>query len=150
MHTADDEKRRDNSFPKAQKLCGDKVVGHLFDAGASFSKYPFRIVYLASETKSPGEEAVRMLVSVGKKRFKRAVKRNRVKRLTREAWRHTKSIVEDAVAAQAAYGSLHVAFVFCGDRLPTAEEVGRAVGKAAERLASTISGTYAPQARRVD
>lgn len=150
MHTADDEKRGDNSFPKAQKLCGDKVVGHLFDVGASFSKYPFRIVFLARETKSPGEQAVRMLVSVGKKRFKRAVKRNRVKRLTREAWRHSKSIVEDAVAAQAAYGGLHVAFVFCGDRLPTADEVNKAVGKAAERLASVISGTYAPKARRVD
>lgn len=150
MHTADDEKRRDNSFPKAQKLCGDKIVGHLFDAGASFSKYPFRIVFLALETKSPGEPPVRMLVSVGKKRFKRAVKRNRVKRLTREAWRHAKSTVEDAVASQSAYEGLHVAFVFCGDRLPTAGEVDKAVGRAAERLASVVSGTYASQSRRVD
>lgn len=150
MNTADDGKRRDNSFPKAQKLCGDRAVGHLFDAGSSFAKYPFRIVYLTRETKGAGESPVRMLVSVGKKRFKRAVKRNRVKRLTREAWRHSKGAVEDALASQAAYGSLHVAFVFCGDRLPSAEEVGKAVGKAAERLASMISGTYEPQNRRVD
>ena len=131
MPTSDE--RVDLHFPKAQKLCGEKAIGLLFEKGEAFSKYPFRVVYLPLPELREGEAAVRMLVSVGKKRFKRAVKRNRVKRQTREAWRKAKHAVSDK------FRGLHVAFIFCGDGLPKTADVERSVAKVAARLASAIT-----------
>lgn len=51
--------------------------------------YPIRAVYMPAQT--PG---FRILVSVSKRHFKRAVLRNRVKRQIREAYRLNKSILE--------------------------------------------------------
>ena len=137
MPTSDE--RVDLHFPKAQKLCGEKAIGLLFAKGEAFSKYPFRVVYLPLPELREGEAAVRMLVSVGKKRFKRAVKRNRVKRQTREAWRKAKHAVEQAVGASDKFRGLHVAFIFCGDGLPKTADVERSVAKVAARLASAIT-----------
>ncbi len=129
----------DLHFPKAQKLCGDKAIERLFEKGEAFSRYPFRVVYLPLTELREGEAAVRMLISVGKKRFKRAVKRNRVKRQAREAWRKVKHIVEQAVAASDTVRGLHVAFIFCGDGLPTTPDVEKAMAKAAARLATIVT-----------
>jgi ribonuclease P protein component len=74
-----------NSFPKSEHLCGEKRIMRLFTDGDAFIVYPFRIVYLVEENNSLNSPSV--LISVPKKRFKRAVKRNRLKRLMREAYR---------------------------------------------------------------
>ncbi len=88
-----------------------------------------------------GEAPLRLMISVGKKRFKRAVKRNRVKRQTREAWRKSKHVVEDAIAANTAIQGLHVALIFCGDGLPLSADVDRAIDKATNKLALIINET---------
>lgn len=74
-----------NSFPKSEHLCGEKRIMRLFTDGDAFIVYPFRIVYLVEENNDRHTPSV--LISVPKKRFKRAVKRNRLKRLMREAYR---------------------------------------------------------------
>ena len=68
---------------KEERLVGRKLVETLFKGGGSrsMSYYPLRIVYcLVAREEAP----VRILVSVPKRCFKRAVKRNRVKRQVRE------------------------------------------------------------------
>ncbi len=141
MQTAD--QKPDLSFPKSRKLCGDKAIGILFAKGQAFTKHPFRVVYLPlrADELRPGEAPLRMMISVGKKRFKRAVKRNRVKRQTREAWRKSKHVVEDAIAAHPAIQGLHVALIFCGDGLPLSADVDRAIDKATSKLALIINET---------
>ena len=56
----------------------------MFEGGVSksFSIFPIRVVYMPVEQ---GEAPASILISVSKRRFKRAVKRNRVKRQIREA-----------------------------------------------------------------
>lgn len=92
------------------------------------------MVYQLRE-RGEGDEPVQMLVSVPKKRFKHAVDRNRVKRQVREAYRHSKQALYDALSEDKA---LTVAFVWLMDRhLPTAEvtaKVTALVDKLAERL----------------
>ena len=58
----------------------------MFEGGVSksFSIFPIRVVYMPVEQ---GEAPASILISVSKRRFKRAVKRNRVKRQIREAYR---------------------------------------------------------------
>ena len=77
-------------LPKEQRLYKKKAIQLLFDKGKGFNFYPFRVVvYAHSSEEEP--TIPRFLVSVSKKRFHHAVKRNRVKRLVREAWRRNKS-----------------------------------------------------------
>ncbi len=69
----------------------------LFREGRSFYLSPFRILIL--EEKSTGERpVVRMAVSVPRKIFKRAVKRNLLKRRIREAYRLNRSVLTEFLA----------------------------------------------------
>lgn len=126
------------SFPKSQKLCGETTIDRLFREGTGFSRFPLRVVYILNDEPRKGEAPLRMMVSVGKKRFKRANKRNRVKRLVREAWRHRKNVVEAAMEAAGVKG-MHVAFIFLSNELPTFESVDTAVAKAVDKLVGAIT-----------
>lgn len=65
-------------------------MNKLFHSGSSFVVYPFRVVYMevATDTK---HVPVSVVISVSKRRFKTAPKRNRIKRLIREVYRQQKS-----------------------------------------------------------
>ena len=80
-----------NSFAKPEHLCGEIRITHLFTKGDAFIVYPLRVVYLLEPKKD--KETASIMVSVPKKRFKRAVKRNRLKRLMREAYRLNKHLL---------------------------------------------------------
>lgn len=123
------------AFPKSQKLCGETTIDRLFREGTGFSRFPIRVVYIINNERRAGEHPLRMMVSVGKKRFKRANKRNRVKRLVREAWRHHKDKLQTALETAGVQG-MHVAIVFLANELPTYDAVDSAVAKVIDKLAS--------------
>ena len=75
----------DYSFPKSDRLCSHTLINQLFAEGKSFVCYPFRVVYKNSNL--PDQIHSQVLFSVSKKRFKRAVMRNLLKRRCREAYR---------------------------------------------------------------
>lgn len=81
-----------NTLCKAERLHSKIVIEKMFAGGfsRSFSVFPLRAVYMSVEQQ---EVPVSILISVPKKRFKRAVKRNRVKRQIREAYRKNKGPV---------------------------------------------------------
>ncbi len=67
-----------NTLRKSERLDKKKVIEKMFAGGSrSFSVFPLRVVYLPVEEL---EVSASILISVSKRRFKRAVKRNRVKR----------------------------------------------------------------------
>ena len=76
----------ENGLSRAERLRGDKSIGELFREGRSGFVFPFRYYYLCVPAEA-GVPAGSMLVSVPKKLFRRAVKRNLLKRRTREAFR---------------------------------------------------------------
>jgi ribonuclease P protein component len=67
------------TFLKKEHLCGEIRINKLFSNGKAFIVYPLRVVYSVEQNST--DVPVKVLVSVPKKRFKRAVKRNRLKRL---------------------------------------------------------------------
>ena len=77
-------------LPKYERICKENDIQALFDKGVGVSVYPFRVIFLFRRDESR-PVTVRILVSVSKKRFHHAFKRNRVKRLMREAWRKNKA-----------------------------------------------------------
>jgi len=78
------------TFNKKDKLKSLKVIEKLFLEGKSVSVFPLRLVYL--ETTHPDGTTIKSAVSVSKRNFKKAVTRNRIKRLLREAYRINKPI----------------------------------------------------------
>ena len=78
-------------FPKSEKLRLKKDLERLFAEGSSSFKYPITIRFLKYEGKGTNLCAV----SVPKKRFKKAVDRNRIKRQMREAYRLNKHLFQN-------------------------------------------------------
>nr|WP_321243319.1 ribonuclease P protein component [uncultured Psychroserpens sp.] len=76
------------SYPKKEKLKSQKLIEQLFSEGKSVSAYPLRMVYLKSEFDE--DTQFKTGVSVSKRNFKKAVDRNRIKRLLREGYRLNK------------------------------------------------------------
>ncbi|MDG5491054.1 ribonuclease P protein component [Psychroserpens sp. SPM9] len=77
------------TYPKKEKLKSQKLIEQLFSEGKSVSAYPLRMVYL--KTSFDDDTQFKTGVSVSKRNFKKAVDRNRIKRLLREAYRLHKS-----------------------------------------------------------
>lgn len=78
-----------NTLPKSERLCSKKLFDQLFSQSESLAKYPIRLVW--TETALPETDGpVQVAFTVPKRKFKRAVDRNRLKRLMREAYRTNK------------------------------------------------------------
>lgn len=80
----------DYKFRKSERLCSQKHIERLFTQGDSFHIYPFRVVWQVREQKTARYLAA-LMISVPKKRIRKAVGRNRIKRLIRESYRLQKS-----------------------------------------------------------
>ncbi|WP_109302068.1 ribonuclease P protein component [Aquimarina sp. AU474] len=79
------------TFNLNERLKSKKEIELLFSEGKTISKYPIRLVY--TKTKREEDIAIKTGVSVSKRYFKKAVDRNRIKRLMRESYRKNKYIV---------------------------------------------------------
>ncbi len=84
-----------------------------------------------------GEASVRILVSVPKKCFKRAVKRNRVKRQVREAYRKNKALIDGCMLQQAGQ-TLLLALIWLDERLYDSRDVEQKVQSLLVRISEKI------------
>ncbi len=78
-----------HKFHKQERLKSARRIASLFQEANSFAQYPLRIIWKPVSRK-PGEARIQFALSVAKKKFPRAVHRNRIRRLVREAWRLNK------------------------------------------------------------
>jgi ribonuclease P protein component len=78
----------DFSLKKSERLCSKKAFEFLFANGKTVFVHPIKILYIRQ--KSEGPATVQVAFGVSKRNFKRANKRNRIKRLLREIYRHHK------------------------------------------------------------
>ena len=111
-----DVKRGGFSYPKKEKLKNRKIIEQLFVQGKSISKFPVKLIYL--ETALPENVNIQAGVTVPKKNFKSAVKRNRIKRLLREAYRLNKQLVFNNSDSSFAF-----LFLYLGKEMPMFSEV---------------------------
>ena len=119
---------RKYTLTKSERLCSKTLIERLFAGGnSSFPAFPLRVVYMWLEP-SEGTSDVSILISVPKKRFKRAVKRNAVKRQVREAYRRNKYLLLDVLKSQGGK-RLVLAFIWLDNQLRSSEEVERKVQK---------------------
>ena len=124
------------TLPKVERLNSRILIEKLFTGGSkSLPAFPLRIVYMPVE----GENLpiATILISVPKKRFKRAVKRNRVKRQIREAYRKNKSLLVDEL--QRREQRLAVAFIYLSDELIATSELEEKMKIALARISEKLS-----------
>lgn len=103
------------SFPKKEKLKSKKRITQLFEEGKTLKAFPLKLIYLeVKEQDSP----IQAGVAVPKKNFKSAVKRNRIKRLLREAYRLNKAPVFNNTQ-----GNFAFLFLYLGREMPSFEQI---------------------------
>lgn len=101
-------------FTKEERLCSKRLIDGLFRNGSSFVVYPYRVVYLYTAPLPEISVPVQCIISVPKRRFRKAVDRNAIKRRIRETYRLQKSDLYEFLQEH----SLHllVAFQYVGKK----------------------------------
>lgn len=139
--------KHDERLRKEERLCSKKLIDTLFETGGShaMTAYPLKAVYRLIDSKAETsvsketvmESKVQVLVSVPKKHFKRAVKRNRVKRQVREAYRKHKSFVTLRVNEHADK-QLLIAFIWLSNELIDSVTIEQRVSNLLQRIGERI------------
>lgn len=126
------------TFRKEERLCSRTLIEKLFhrEGSRSMAAFPVRLVYMKTETKE-NEPPVQVMVSVPKRCFKRAVKRNRVKRQVREAYRKNKDMLYYGLHGHENTG-LALAFIWLDDKLWDTSDVERKVVNLMTRLTEKL------------
>ena len=129
---------------KDERLKKRKYIEELFNSGENFSVHPLKVYYFTRHDSdiddgTPGwserirEPIVQFGVGVSKKNFKKAVDRNRIKRLIREAYRLRKLGLNAAVHKKKEW-CLKLFILYTGKELPNYELIEQKVEEALHRL----------------
>lgn len=127
-----------HTLKKRERLCSMKLTNRLFNGAGSHSMaaFPVRIVWMEKE-REEHESPIQILVSVSKRHFKRAVKRNRVKRQLREAYRLSKQMLYDKLE-QSPQRAVIIAFIWLSDEVSSTTEVVRCTETLMKRLTEKL------------
>lgn len=115
------EAKASYTFKKEERLCGKNLIQELLAKGRHGNVPGMR--YLVR--KDTGCDHARILISVPKKSFKRAVKRNLCKRRIREAWRRQKHELATPV---------DILFMYPTKEIMSYEEIYTAVGEVIKKI----------------
>lgn len=89
------------------------MLDEVFTSGKSFSVFPVKVFYILPDTK---EKNVQVGVGVSAKNFRKAVDRNRIKRLLRECYRLNKLSLHAVVESK--QKAVAVFFLYIGKEMP--------------------------------
>ena len=122
-------------FPKEEKLKSEKQIQALFEKGTSITSYPLKLIYLSS--KKTGVK-VQVAVTVPKKNFKRAVQRNKIKRLIRESYRLHKHLIFNKIE-----GGFTFMILYLGKEMPSYIEIEAQMIKILEKILKQMTNEEA-------
>ena len=120
------------AFPKTERLKSRKQIDDLFAARKGFAVFPVRVLY---QFLPAGEfSGLQVGVSASKRQFKKAVDRNRLKRLLREAYRLQKGDLQQQVKEAGLHGV--VFFLYTDKTMASFETIQTAMAKCLKKLSA--------------
>jgi ribonuclease P protein component len=126
-------------FGRKEKLKSRKQIEELFLNGRNFSVFPLRVTYQFI----PSEDTIAQVgVTAGKRYFKKAVDRNRIKRLLREAYRLQKNDLIEALGQKGQKGFLF--FMYTDKTITSFEVVKEAMNGCLKRLEKFVRANENP------
>lgn len=123
-----------NKFRKSERLCSKKDIQSLFEQGNSFGVYPFRLIWLKFDDNTI--DPARIVVSIPKKRFKRAVKRNLLRRRVKESYRLRKGTFYQELAQ--INTRVNFVVIYTGDKIMSYHELDRKISLLLTRFLKEI------------
>ncbi|NJL13722.1 MAG: ribonuclease P protein component [Microscillaceae bacterium] len=118
-------------FPKKLRLNHKKIIDRLFAQAQTQFSFPFKLLYLLQTAPSGFPPAV--LISVPKRRFKKAVDRNRLKRQIRELYRLHKELLAQP---EGTYPVAYLAIVYVAPQKIPYQEMERKIKQLFTRIRS--------------
>ena len=118
-----------------ERLKSRKQIDSLFADGRKLLVPPFRVHYIIE--KAPGKNHLQFGIGVSSKNFRRAVDRNRIKRLAREAYRLQKEELKDLLRAKSYELSLFL--VFTGKEVPDYKMVSEKLKIILNKLSNQVN-----------
>ena len=106
---------------KHERLKSRKAIEQLFSSGQRFNLSLFRVFYSFQKDGSTANYSLQAGFSASSRVFKTAVHRNRIKRLTREAWRLQKNELQTKLKEQ--QQKLNVFLIYTGKELPVYSDI---------------------------
>lgn len=110
------------SFPSSERLKNKILIEKLFSEGKYLKSYPLRLIYSPIEKVEINNH--KTAVTVTKRNFKKAVQRNFIKRVMREAFRKNKYLVDSNLEKKFA-----LMFIYTGNEIPDYSKISTAVVK---------------------
>ena len=121
-------------FNKREKLTSRKHIEELFSNGAVIYTFPFRILWkLTSAQDSP----IKFAISVPKKKFKKAVDRNLLKRRAREAFRLHK--VELFHKLEDENKTLNIFLIYISDEILDFDTIEKTITQTIQKIITIVS-----------
>ena len=122
------------TYPRTEKLKSRKLIQQLFAEGKSVTASPVKCFYLVNPPEL--SETLQTGVGASARNFKKAVHRNRIKRLLREAYRLNNQALHQKLEEKKIRVALFILFI--GKELPTLPIIETAVQTALEKLRKTF------------
>ncbi len=125
-------------FPASLKLKSEKRIDLLFNKGMSHFKFPIKIQYLILAQEKSNPSTFEIGVSVSKKRFKKAVDRNLLKRRMRESIRGN-IISPLRIMLEGKSLTVYIMAIFVGSSLEGFETIDKAMKNVLNKLLKEIN-----------
>jgi ribonuclease P protein component len=126
------------TFKKEERLRDKKSIKKLFDKGHSFYIGPFKVIWINADLE--GIFPAKILITASHRNFKNAVDRNRVKRITREAYRKNKSVLYEKL--DGSKKKITFMLIYTGKIIIPYKEVEDKIILILQRLAKENEETY--------
>lgn len=126
-------------FPGTHRLKSRKILGRAFEDGDVKPHKAWPLLMKIVPEKLPKPVPTQAAFAVSKRRFPRAVDRNRIKRLLREAWRHERHPLESHLKKAGVQWA--IVFIFVGQEMPDAQRCRKALQQLIKKATSSPKTT---------